>query len=168
MTKIKTERLLIRSLNESDQDLFVTLQTSAEVREFLGGTVSNETALEKFKRCLNTDHPEYHFTVIFESVGIGIISLDRHHNEVDIEVSYQFHPDYWGKGFAKEAVTWVLEYACNELKFEKIIAETQLKNESSIRLLQSLGMVEFDRIVRFGEEQGLYALSSDNSSRSSN
>jgi [ribosomal protein S5]-alanine N-acetyltransferase len=72
-------------------------------------------------------------------------------------LSYEFHPDAWGHGYATEATRRALDFALNDLAFERLIAETQTANSASCRLLERLGMKEERRIQRFGAEQAIYA-----------
>lgn len=59
-------------------------------------------------------------------------------------------------GYATEALTLALQYASDTLVLKRVIAETQSKNDASIRLLNRVGM-KFEReIMRFGEAQSIY------------
>ncbi|WP_264298240.1 GNAT family N-acetyltransferase [Bacillus sp. B1-b2] len=89
---------------------------------------------------------------------MGLVSLDPHHDEVYPELSYQFLPKWWGKGYATEVVQFLTFFALNELKLSNLIAETQTANKSSCRLLERIGM-KFERsITRFGAEQAIYSI----------
>ncbi|WP_316247156.1 GNAT family N-acetyltransferase [Rossellomorea marisflavi] len=89
---------------------------------------------------------------------LGGVSLSTHHNGQDTEVSYQFLPEYWGKGYAKEAVAAVLTHGFQKLELHRIVAETQVLNERSCRLLENLGMRVEEEVERFGARQAIYAL----------
>ncbi|HBP5862669.1 TPA: N-acetyltransferase [Pseudomonas aeruginosa] len=59
-------------------------------------------------------------------------------------------------GYATEALTLTLQYASDTLALKRVIAETQSKNDASIRLLNRVGM-KFEReIMRFCEAQSIY------------
>ncbi|WP_369076619.1 GNAT family N-acetyltransferase, partial [Rhizobium sp.] len=73
---------------------------------------------------------------------IGIVSISVHKDGEDSELSYEFHPDAWGHGYATEATRRALDFALNDLAFERLIAETQTANSASCRLLERLGMKE--------------------------
>jgi len=51
----------------------------------------------------------------------------------------------------------VLDFALNDLAFERLIAETQSANSASCNLLEKLGMTEVRRVERFGAQQSIYA-----------
>ncbi|KZL26956.1 Acetyltransferase (GNAT) family protein [Pseudovibrio sp. Ad37] len=75
-----------------------------------------------------------------------------------MEVSYEFLPEYWGQGYAEEALNAFLPFAMQELNLTSLLAETQLQNIRSIRLLQKLGMQQTRQLERFGEQQVVYRL----------
>ncbi len=78
-----------------------------------------------------------------------------HHDKTDPELSYLLLPEWWGQGLATESVRAVLDHA-HGCGAERIVAETQVANAASIRLLTRLGM-RFERsVVRFGEAQAIY------------
>ncbi len=43
---------------------------------------------------------------------IGLCGL--HHSDDGIEISYMFFPEFWGKGFAREAILASVDYGFNE------------------------------------------------------
>ncbi len=88
---------------------------------------------------------------------IGLIELGLHKDGQDHEISYQFAPAYWGKGYAREAAHNVIGHAFEDAGLTRIIAETQSANAASCRLLQQLGMSEVVRLHRFGAEQIIFA-----------
>ena len=88
---------------------------------------------------------------------VGLISITPHHDGHDKEVSYQLLPRYWGSGKAADALFAVMKLARDTLDYPRLIAETQLANEASRRLLTRVGM-RFERMVRrCGEDQAIYA-----------
>lgn len=71
------------------------------------------------------------------------------------EIGYILHPDYWGQGFATEALTAVIAHIFAYHPFEALRADIDPRNEASIRLLERLGFTESHRAKRtwkIGEE----------------
>ncbi|MFC7686507.1 GNAT family N-acetyltransferase [Ureibacillus sp. GCM10028918] len=62
-----------------------------------------------------------------------------------VEVGYGFLEEYWGKGYATEAVEALIMWAFNTSKVEKVKAETLKDNYGSIRVLEKLGMQRIDQ-----------------------
>ena len=72
------------------------------------------------------------------------------------EISYEFVPAVWGRGLAQEAVAAVLQRLTESLVDLVVVAETQVANDRSRRLLSRLGFAEADRYQRKGADQVLY------------
>ena len=71
----------------------------------------------------------------------------------ELEVSYVLHPDYWGRGYASEAVAAGLAWVRDKVADGYVIAVTQTTR--SIAMLRRLGFVERERFPEFGVEQTL-------------
>lgn len=157
---LETERCLINTIKKSDYIDVENLYGNDEVRKFLGGIRSGDSIKEVFADMLNAGKDSYYWVVREKHTDnfIGLVSLDPHHEEVYLELSYQFLPKWWGKGYATEVVQGLINYALNELKLSKVIAETQTANKASCRLLERVGM-KFERtLTRFGSEQVIYSI----------
>lgn len=89
---------------------------------------------------------------------IGLVSLAPHHEGVYQEVSYQFLPCWWGKGYASEVVSVILHFALHGLNLSTVVAETQTANKASCQLLERLGMQLERTVFMFGAEQALYSI----------
>jgi [ribosomal protein S5]-alanine N-acetyltransferase len=159
--QIQTERLLLLRLRKRNLWLFYRLLGNKRVRRFLGGPVPWSQRLPRFRRYLAA--PDFVGVWVVSEVErnqpIGLVELGPHKDGQDYEISYQFSPTFWGKGFANEAVRAVISHALDETDLERIIAETQSANSASCRLLMKLGMVEVERLERFGAEQIIFATS---------
>lgn len=60
------------------------------------------------------------------------------------------------EGYGTEAVQAVVTHAVTVLGLPRIIAETQIANIASCRLLESIGMRLEQTIERFGAKQGIF------------
>ncbi|KMK75784.1 GNAT family N-acetyltransferase [Alkalihalobacillus pseudalcaliphilus] len=153
----ETTRCLIRQLENKDLQGVLKLYSSEEVRRYLGGTMKEESVQKAFSERLSNQND----WVVFEKKSndfIGMISLDTHHNQVDLEISYQFLPNWWGQGFAKETLPVLIQFAFSDKKITRLVAETQTANLASCRLLESLGMKELCKLQRFGSFQTMYSI----------
>lgn len=56
------------------------------------------------------------------------------------EVFYGLHPDFWGNGYATEAMETILNFSFVDLNLHRITAGVATQNEASIRLLERIGM----------------------------
>ena len=64
------------------------------------------------------------------------------------EIGFILHPDYWGRGFAGEALALVLQRAFDVHGLPKVEADVDPRNVSSLKLLSRLGFHETGRKER--------------------
>ena len=157
---IETKRCKIIKLHKSDYKNVRELFFDERVRRFLGGIVSREGFDNMFNSILNSDTNSMYLVIRLKESNefIGLVSLDKHHDGLDTEVSYQFLPKCWGYGYAEEVVRRIIDYAFDELKLEKLVAETQSANKNSCKLLKKLEMSLEQTIRRFGAEQNIFSI----------
>ncbi|OLF53412.1 GNAT family N-acetyltransferase [Pseudomonas chlororaphis] len=146
------------SVKETDASNLVRLYTDPKVRAYLGGPLDLEAAVQRAQLDISAER-EIPFWVVRSRLGehfAGVVSFDTHHDGFDVEVSYELLPEHCGKGYATEALTLALQYAREGLALKRVIAETQSRNEASIRLLNRVGMTLEREVVRFGHAQSIY------------
>jgi [ribosomal protein S5]-alanine N-acetyltransferase len=66
------------------------------------------------------------------------IRVDKLHNKG--ELAYWIGKDYWGKGYATEAVKRVIDFGFKELKLNRIWAAIMSKNKASGKVLKKVGL----------------------------
>jgi len=156
--EIQTERLSLRPLRKRDLWFFCTLIGNKRVRRYLGGPVVWNQRLPRFRRYLAAPNFVGVWIVCLadRNKTIGLVELGPHKDGNDYEISYQFSPTFWGKGFANEAIEAVISHTLDETDLKRIIAETQSANLASCRLLREQGMIEIERVERFGAEQIIF------------
>lgn len=156
----ETERCTINRLQESDYRDVEKIYANQEVRKFLGGIRNEESMRGMVEEMLTSSQESFHWLAREKQTErvIGLVSLDLHHEGVYQEVSYQFLPCWWGKGYAGEVVSVIIHFALYELDLSTVVAETQTANKASCQLLERLGMQLERTLFRFGAEQALYAI----------
>lgn len=158
----ETKRCFINTFQKSDYVDVKKLYLNQEVRKYLGG-IRKEYSIEVvLDEMLYSSDDSFYWVVREKHTDnfIGLVSIDPHHEGAYSEISYQFLPYWWGKGYATEAVQLIINFALNELNLSKVVAETQTANASSCRLLERLGMELERTITRFGAEQAIYSIKS--------
>lgn len=154
MKPIFTDRCYICKLKEGDihdvKKIFINEQT----RKFLGGTISENKAIEKLNKMLSQN--VFCIRLKENNCFIGIIYILPYYDENFYELSYEFLPDFWHKGLAYETLKEVLNYCKNELHLSKLVSETQKANTSSRKLLEKLGYSIKEELIRFGNKQVVY------------
>lgn len=159
---METKRTIFSIPSETDYQEILKLKTSVQVRKYLGGPVSEANFKDIFEQIISANKPEIYWVARDKNSNnlVGLLSITEHPNNEHLEVSYEINPNFWGKGYATEVVQRVIQYAFDELKLDKIIAETQKKNQASIRVLEKLGMTFEREVKRHNEIQVIYGIQS--------
>jgi len=161
MTVLETERLFLREFNVEDAQFVLLLLNEPSFLRFIG---------DKKVRSLD-DARQYILSgpvASYERNGFGLYVVELKHSHVPIgmcgllkreelphaDIGFAFLPDFWNKGFAFEAAAAVLHDARERLKLNQILAIVNPDNESSIKLLERLGL----RFERIKDDVKLYAL----------
>lgn len=87
------------------------------------------------------------FAVIHNNrlVGASELNIRDVTNKVG-ELSYIIHPAYWGKGFATEVATLLVDFGFTKLQLHRIYATCDPRNTGSIQVLKKTGMTLEGRI----------------------
>lgn len=153
---LQTPRLQLRPLRMRHFAFFCRLLGNRQVRACLGGPVPWKARLRQF-RAYRKGHADIGIWCLTQAdsrpIGLIVVTPDRSGSAW--ELSYQILPRFWGNGLAKDAAACVLDHLRNQDK-RPIVAETQVANTSSRKLLSRLGFIESKRLTRFGAEQILY------------
>jgi [ribosomal protein S5]-alanine N-acetyltransferase len=157
---METKRTIFTKPSTKDYKEVSLLYRSKQVRRFLGGPVNGSTFKETFKTILTASLPEVYWVVREKGTSqlIGLVSITKHHDVTQYEVSFELHPEYWGMGYGTEVVQRLIDYGFEELGLQMLCAETQKHNRASIRLLEKLGMKLESQLERFGEQQQIYTM----------
>ena len=139
---IITERLSIRLIAISDwkaiQSIWVNQAKSIYASYIKPKVLDDQSVYGEIAKWAGfTVNDKHHYLAICcGSIVIGYVAL--HQTEDGYEIGYAFHPDYHGKGYAKESISAILNYIKRQ-GVTQITAQTALKNIPSINLLLSLG-----------------------------
>ncbi|MDI3407901.1 GNAT family N-acetyltransferase [Streptomyces cavernicola] len=157
---IRTQRLLLRESEARDRTAFIELFASPDVHTYLGGPRARDE-LERAVPEVPGRRPGV-FVVDAGGAMVGTVSLDRRDAERpghvlpdagEAELGYLLLPGAWGRGYAAEACTAVLDWFARVLPDEPVVLCTQTANARSMRLAQRLGFTEVERFEEFGAEQ---------------
>jgi len=159
---MRTDRCELTPLRPDDVEAVVRLNTDVGVRRYLGGPRDAEAVRAEFPALVTSDGTRRTWAIRSRSTGafLGLVFLAPHHDGGDTEVSYMLLPEFWGRGYATEGVRAVIDYALAQLGLPRVVAETQVANVASCRLLERLGLTVDRTVVRFGAEQVIYAATS--------
>jgi [ribosomal protein S5]-alanine N-acetyltransferase len=153
---LTTERLVLRPACADDLPFVTSVWTDARVRVFLGGTITDEEAIQRIWPRIDARELLVIFSLDREQF-VGVLSVCNC-REQRLELSYLLTPEHWNRGYATEAIT-VLH---RELKISfatyRLLATTQAANTPSRNLLRRLGFREERQHIEFDTLQITYGM----------
>ncbi len=148
--EIQTDRLVLRAFSADDATGLARVLSDKEAAQFIGGPKSYEEARESAIRMRDAFSQRGWGTlaVILPSAGtcIGYCGVRPLSCTPDVELAFALERSCWGKGYATEAATAVLDAAFVCLRFESIVGTVYPENLASQRVLAKLGL-KFERKV---------------------
>ena len=139
---IETSRLSLRPVNIEDEEQIFFLRSDREVGKYIARNLQNTSDEAKEFILKRLDDISLHkisfWAITFkgERPLVGTICLwNFTENNTVAEVGYDLMPMYQKQGIMSEALNAVLNFGFHQLKFQRIEAFTQRKNESSKALL---------------------------------
>lgn len=135
-TPIWTERLLLRRKQDRDIPQMLALFNDEEVRRYLGGNPPRqERAIQRMVKHGRTT--EWAVTLADEYIGECML-LKVVEGRIG-EIGYYFRREFWGQGYAFEAVSALIAYCAGTLGLERLWASVDNENDRSKRLIERLG-----------------------------
>ena len=147
MKEIRTERLLIKTPEIDDKFELTQLINDKDVIKWLSDTPFPYT-LNHAEEFIERSQEEtlkqesYNFLIFHNGEMIGGIGLRDFCNK-SCQVGYWLGKQYWGNGFATEALKSILDFGFGQLNLVKIYAAYNIGNEGSIRVLTKCGFEYF-------------------------
>ena len=158
---IKTDRLYLQAINESDIEFMQELTARPESFKYDSALSSKEMAeqcrwyMERMKAL--PDVGAITWIVRKDNVMIGEVHLECYYEKThEWEIGYRFLKEHWGNGFASEAVKAVIQYAFEHFNVNRIVAYLNAENDRSAALCERIGMVKEGRLREFRLINGIY------------
>ncbi|MGL5047268.1 MAG: GNAT family N-acetyltransferase [Shewanella sp.] len=146
MLELYTDRLKLRSLQNSDWEHFYALHIDPEINRFIRVPESQEALRSQFLQ--GTDTWFYGsgdwLTLVIETVDtgqfIGLTGLCcQSIEEQRAEVGYLLAAQSHGKGYATESLMAVIDWACLSFNVHKFVGYCAKDNHISARVLEKCG-----------------------------
>jgi RimJ/RimL family protein N-acetyltransferase len=146
---LKTERLLLRPLEERDLDDVFAYRSLAAVHTYLYREPSDRAGTAELlaeqigRHQLTGEGQELVLAVVLPEAGrvigeVGLTWQSEEHRQG--EIGYLFHPDFHGRGYAREAGEVVVKLGFEGLGLRRVKATCDARNEPSWRLMERLGL----------------------------
>ena len=167
MPELKTERLEIVELTETDADFIFQLMNDSDWIKNIGdrGINTVQDAKRYIIDKLVPAYTEYGFGFHLvkhksDQKPLGICGIIKRSFLDHADIGFAFLPEYRGKGFAFEACTAIYQFAQQKQAFGQIAAITIPSNTPSIRLLEKMGFT-YDKMIEWPDdgEKLMYYLS---------
>jgi RimJ/RimL family protein N-acetyltransferase len=163
-TVLETERLRLRRLTLEDAPFILQLVNEPSWLRFIGdrGVRTLEDAQGYILKGPLTSYDQFGFGLYLaelkdSGIPIGMCGLLKRETLPDPDVGYALLPGFWGKGYASEAASAVLDYGRSTFGLTRILAIVTPDNHGSIRVLEKLGL-RFQEMVKLSEEEPELAL----------
>lgn len=145
-TTLKTQRLTLKPVAESDLQTLFSIFTNESVRQYLfDNEILPEAQIIDFIKVSENTFREKSYGLWLISLNetgerIGFTGLWHFFDENQPQLLYGLLPEFSGKGFATEAANEVVKYYFSNLPFDYLEASCDLPNEASHKVAERLGM----------------------------
>jgi len=145
-TVLKTERLVLRPVAPADADALFAMRSDPEVQRYgsHGPWTERQTAVDYITRMTAYleagDPPQFAIERQADHAVVGtctLFHLDTQSRRA--ECGYVLRRSEWGRGYAVEAMTAVLDWGFDTLGLHRVEADLDPRNAPSARLLERLG-----------------------------
>lgn len=161
-----TDRLQFRKYTMDDLEFYASLWQNEKVMRYIGSGTP-KTYMQCKKSLESWVLPGYKnglglFLMIEKDTGtpIGHAGLVKQQVEgkEEIEIGYWLLPEYWGKGYAKEAATAFRNYGFQALRLNKLISLINPDHPASIFVARKAGL-SYEKTASFhGKDVLVYAI----------
>jgi ribosomal-protein-alanine N-acetyltransferase len=151
---LETERLYLRRLQLSDEDVIARMYLDFEVMRYIGrGVIIPKKYVIKSIEIWIEYESKFGFSnwAIVNKENdelIGKCGYNWLSDNSDIEISYILDKPYWGKGLATEIARAALDHGFKNLGFKRVVGLVYPQNTQSAKVLKKIGMA-YEKDVYF-------------------
>ncbi|WP_245583393.1 GNAT family N-acetyltransferase [Salinimicrobium terrae] len=147
--QLQTERLLLRKQELKDAPHLQQSRSNAQVMRYMDSDAHDDVQTSEafiLKNPKAYERKKGFFWVITSAEtgnylgDIILRNIDR--TNVRAEIGYTLMPDFWGRGYMKEAMRAVIEFGFKDLQLHSIEANINPNNTTSRELLLKMGFVK--------------------------
>ena len=140
---LATTRLTLREAAIDDACALATYQRNARYLEHYSGPPGADRIIQLARQwAAESPRLNYQLIVTLGTKGpvIGCAGLRQaDHPPGEAEVGIELNPDHWGSGYAREALSKLIEFARKNLGLQRLIALTAPENHRAHQLVRSFG-----------------------------
>lgn len=140
--EMESERILLRPVSWDDAEDMYEHTSDEETTRFI---FEQHQDLNQTKRLIANyflKEPVGKYAIVLKESRkmIGTIEFRVHEWNKSGELGYTLSRHFWGHGYMTEAGKLILGLAFNVLGLERVYAESDVRNEASVKLMNRLGM----------------------------
>ena len=145
---LESSRLILRPFRDSDLEAFLAYRNDPEVAKYQSWDVpyprENGIQFVNFMKAANSDSRGVWYQVAIELKSTGEMIGDvafctMVYDEQQALMGYSLARSYWHQGYAFEAISTLLKYLFEDRGLHRVIAECDVDNSASWKLLERLG-----------------------------
>lgn len=158
---LRGEKVVLRSVEREDLKALHDLASNVEL-VMLGDGVWTPSPLAAYEKDFDEhvkDEDKSDFVIEADGKIIGEVGLHRRKNRragVATLGILIYDPDYIGKGYGRDAISILLDWAFRIQNFRRIALDTMASNERAIRAYRACGFVEEGRLREHEYWNGRY------------
>lgn len=150
----------LRAIQKDDLKVLHELEKNVELVQYGNGQWQPESLAkwEKgFEKELERDDPSSFVIVADEKLigGIGLHHRNRRESTSQFGIGI-YHPDYVGKGYGREAITLLLDWAFDDQNWRRIWLEALAVNPRALKAYTALGFTEEGHLRQHAFFRGEY------------
>lgn len=143
--ELESERLFFREYKKEDAKSLLYIRSHGQVSKYMDSKIpriieDSEKKIDDLQQVFNVRRGITWAIRDKETNSLigdfGICKLDRQNFRG--EIGYVLNPDYWGKGYMKESMITLMNFAFNTLKLHSLEANVNPENENSKKALLKL------------------------------
>lgn len=146
--QFETERLILRDFVDEDWPAVLAYQSDPRYLRVYGLTGRNREEVQAFVSLFlaqQEEQPRYKYqlaiTLKDSNRLIGNCGLRKEAPDSQVaDIGYELSPDYWGNGYASEAIGRLVAFGFERLGLRRVWARTTADNQASRRVLEKLGL----------------------------
>ena len=143
---IETARLTLRDFVQSDFDAIYAYSSDPKVTKYLFfGPRDSDSTADYMEGLLasQVESPRLRFELAVQETASGRVigACDLSYIESNVvDLGYMLGVPDWGKGYATEIATALVDAAFSDLRAERVISTVDVNNRASIHVLEKIGM----------------------------
>lgn len=145
--ELETARLTLRRLSADDASFLIELLNQPSFIAHIGDrgvrTVADAHRYLRegpFAMYERFGFGLWHLSQKVDGSPVGLCGLLKRDVLADVDVGYALLPEFWGRGYALEAVNATLAHAASKFGLDRVVAVVSVDNAASIRVLEKAGM----------------------------